>query len=73
MKKFLTRAEAAKYLTEELGVPTAAGTLQKLASVGGGPPYRVAGRNAIYARADLDAWVELKPVRQSATGAGAQV
>ena len=65
-KRFFTRVEAAAYLTQQ-GLPIAAGTLQKLASVGGGPKYRVVGRNALYEPAELDAWVEHSPVWQSAT------
>ena len=56
-KKYLTRAEAADYLSSA-GFPTAKSSLQKFAVHGGGPVYRVFGRNALYTRADLDAWVE---------------
>lgn len=70
LKKYLTRSEAAQYLTER-GARTAKGTLQKLASVGGGPVYRVFGRNALYRPEDLDAWVDSKPDQQSARQRGA--
>ena len=58
-KRYLTREEAAQYLTD-LGVGIAATTLQKMASEGGGPAYRVIGRKALYKPAELEAWVDLK-------------
>ena len=42
--KFLTRAEAAQYLTEQRGLPTAKTTLQKWVTTGGGPVYRRFGK-----------------------------
>lgn len=66
-KKYLKRAEASEYL-ERQGITVAAGTLQKLACVGGGPAYRVIGRNALYTPADLEAWIAGHESRQSATG-----
>lgn len=56
-KLYLDRAEAAAYLTEK-GVRTAKGTLQKLATVGGGPDYQKFGNRAIYTASGLDTWVE---------------
>lgn len=41
-KPLVTRAECAELLTDE-GYPTTKGTLQKLASVGGGPEYQIFG------------------------------
>ncbi len=58
--RFYTRPEAADYLTNERGLPTAKTTLQKLASIGGGPKYRRFGNRSVYLQADLDAWVEDK-------------
>jgi hypothetical protein len=52
----MRRADAARYVRENHGIPCAAATLAKLASVGGGPAFRRAGRFPIYARDDLDAW-----------------
>ena len=52
----LRRAEAADYLYEQHGIRRAVGTLAKLAVVGGGPRFRVAGRTPLYAPADLDAF-----------------
>jgi hypothetical protein len=42
--KYLTRAEAARYLTEVRGLPTTKGTLQKKATTGGGPDYDIYGQ-----------------------------
>jgi hypothetical protein len=50
------RTAASAYLREKWGVERAPGTLAKLAVVGGGPPFRKAGRIPLYAPADLDAW-----------------
>lgn len=56
-RPFLTRAEAAAFLTEN-GYPVGKGTLQKIASTGGGPVYRIFGNRALYAPSDLLAWAE---------------
>ena len=53
--KFLTRAEAAAHLTER-GLHITKGTLQKFASVGGGPAYFRFGNRAVYDPQALDAW-----------------
>lgn len=52
----LRRAEAATYLLETHGIRRAVGTLAKLAVVGGGPRFRVAGRTPLYTSDDLDDW-----------------
>jgi hypothetical protein len=57
--RFLDRRESAEYLTER-GLKTSWRTLQKLATVGGGPLYRVYGGRAIYTPVDLDTWAEEK-------------
>ncbi|MGX7952434.1 hypothetical protein ACWPM1_07680 [Tsuneonella sp. HG249] len=49
------RREAADYLTER-GMKTSWRTLQKLATVGGGPCYRIFGNRALYTEGDLDDW-----------------
>ncbi|MBL8419313.1 MAG: hypothetical protein JNK92_01640 [Dechloromonas sp.] len=70
--RFLTRAEAAQYLTEQLGLPTAKTTLQKWVTNGGGPVYRRFGKYAVYAVPDLDTWADGKlttPRCSSSTGA----
>ena len=59
-KHYLDRREAADYLTGTRGLKTSWRTLQKLATTGGGPVYRVFGIRAVYVQADLDAWVAAK-------------
>jgi hypothetical protein len=56
-KEYLTRPEAAEYLTEK-GLPTSKNTLQKLATVGGGPGYSLWGNKA--QPRQLDTWAESK-------------
>lgn len=58
--RLLRRKQAARYLTETHGVPTAPQTLAKLATVGGGPLYRKFGRFPLYDVNDLDNWVAHK-------------
>jgi len=57
--RFLTREESANYLTKR-GLPVSRNTLQKWATVGGGPVYRRFGNRAVYTVADLNTWVEQK-------------
>jgi hypothetical protein len=59
MKKFLTRKEAAAYLTEQ-GLPTSPNTLQKWATTGGGAEYQRYGNRALYTPPKLDTWAEKK-------------
>ena len=66
--KFLRRKDAADYLKSCYGVG-ARRTLDKLATVGGGPPFTKIGGAACYAIADLDAWVESRSVAKHATNA----
>ena len=56
---YLTRPEAADYLTQR-GFPVAKATLQKYATVGGGPLYRRFGARVLYHPDDLDAWAKAK-------------
>jgi hypothetical protein len=56
---FMTRDESAKYLTER-GLPVSRNTLQKWATVGGGPIYRRFGNRAVYTEADLNKWIAQK-------------
>ena len=65
--KYLRRQEAARYITTKYGTPCAYKTLAKLASIGGGPIFRKAGRIPLYAPDDLDAWAEARigPPRRS--------
>jgi hypothetical protein len=58
-KDFLTRKQSADFLTER-GLPVTSNTLQKLATVGGGPEYSIFGNRAVYKPDDLLAWAEAK-------------
>lgn len=57
--KYLSREEAAKYVTD-MGLHLTKNTLQKWVTVGGGPVYRRFGHRAVYLKEDLDAWIEKK-------------
>lgn len=57
--KYLERTEAAQYLTER-GLRVSKNTLQKWATVGGGPLYRRFGTRAVYQTCDLDEWAIAK-------------
>lgn len=69
--QYLDRREAAVYINSR-GLTYSATTLQKLATVGGGPVYRRFGNRAVYTTADLDAWIEqkLSPPRASTSEGG---
>ncbi len=56
---YLLRPESADFLTER-GFRTTKNTLQKYATTGGGPIYRIWGGRALYTRDDLLAWAEAK-------------
>lgn len=58
-RPYLSRSEAAKYASDQ-GLPVAKNTLQKYATVGGGPDYFRFGNRAIYTPAGMDAWIEKK-------------
>ena len=55
----LTRSEAAAFLTER-GYRVAYATLNKYATVGGGPVFESFGRRPLYKPTDLLAWVASK-------------
>lgn len=57
--RYLSRPEAAAFLTEH-GFPISKNTLQKMATTGGGPTYRIFGHRALYTPDDLIAWAEAK-------------
>jgi hypothetical protein len=59
-QRYLDRREASKYLTYDRGLRISRNTLQKMATLGGGPPYRVFGNRAVYSVVDLEVWVEPK-------------
>jgi hypothetical protein len=50
------RSNAARYIREKYGMPCSVAWLAKLACLGGGPVYRLAGRFPVYAVEDLDVW-----------------
>jgi hypothetical protein len=52
----LRRQGAAQYLADVHGQPCAPKTLARLASQGGGPPFRKAGKYPLYEPDDLDEW-----------------
>ena len=58
-EKRLNRKEAADYLTAR-GYRTAAATLAKMATLGGGPVYESFGRTPLYKPTDLLAWIASK-------------
>ena len=55
-KPYLTRQEAADYLSER-GLLIAKNTLQRYATTGGGPEYCIFGNRALYTPEVLDRWV----------------
>lgn len=55
-KLFLRRHEAAAYLTDTIGLPTARNSLNRMASQGGGPTFHRAGRIPLYSVDDLNEW-----------------
>lgn len=54
-EQFLSRKEAARYLTE-MGFPISWRTLANLVSRGGGPKFRLWGDIAQYRPDDLERW-----------------
>jgi hypothetical protein len=71
-KQYLDRAEAAAYLTER-GLRISKTTLQKFATIGGGPEYQRFGLRAVYTSVCLDAWAanKLSAPRRSTSKAAA--
>lgn len=57
-KPRLRRSEVPGYLMEKHGIPIAMATLNKMATVGGGPAMRYAGRIPLYDVEDLDRWAD---------------
>lgn len=64
--QYLTRTEAAAYVRDH-GLPCAARTLAKLATIGGGPEYQRFGARAVYTPAALDAWIASRMSRRVRT------
>jgi hypothetical protein len=54
--KYRNRKQASLYLMETWGLKRSPNYLAKLAVVGGGPAFRKANRDALYADEDLDAY-----------------
>ena len=68
--RYLRRGAAGEYLKTKFGFGSAR-SLAKLATMGGGPVYRRAGRLIIYLPADLDEWATAKISEpQSSTSQG---
>jgi hypothetical protein len=55
-RAFLTRFQVAEAL-EACGIPLSYDTLATKATRGGGPPFRIFGKSAVYQWADVIAWV----------------
>ena len=68
----LRRTEASSYLKESWGINRTAGTLAKLAVIGGGPRFQLAGRIPLYPENELDRWAEsiLSPLKSSTSDRG---
>lgn len=60
LQKYLDRREAAEYLTIQRGLHVTRNTLQKFATIGGGPIYRRFGTRAVYTVDDLNTWADAK-------------
>jgi hypothetical protein len=69
----LRRSAVPDYLMEKHGIPIAVATLNKLASIGGGPAMQYAGRIPLYRPEDLDAWAEQRLSAPVASTAGRAV
>ena len=66
-ERLLCRREAAAFLCDR-GYRVAVATLNKWATIGGGPKFRKFGRRPLYAPSDLLAWAEERttaPVRST--------
>lgn len=67
-KPRLRRSEVPAYLLDQHGIPIATTTLNKMATVGGGPAITYAGRIPLYDIEELDKWAAerlQKPVRST--------
>jgi hypothetical protein len=65
----LRRSEVPDYLLQKHGIPIALATLNKLATIGGGPEMEYCGRIPLYTPEALDAYAAerlSKPVRSTA-------
>lgn len=68
----LRRADASTYLKEKWGIDRKPATLAKLATLGGGPKFKKAGRFPLYPENELDAWAQsiLSPLKASTSERG---
>jgi hypothetical protein len=69
----LRRSEASLYLKERWGIDRKPSTLAKIACLGGGPKFELAGRFPLYPEPELDAWAQstLSPLKSSTSDTGA--
>jgi hypothetical protein len=58
-ERYLNRGEAADYLTDR-GLRISKLTLQKMATIGGGPEYQIFGNRAVYLSSRLDTWADAR-------------
>ena len=72
MRTALRRAEAAKYITDNYGIPCSTGTLANYATADTGPEFKLAGRFPIYSTHDLDAWAQSRISAPRRSGAEAR-
>jgi hypothetical protein len=56
----LRRKDVPAYLADKHGIDIAVSTLNKLASIGGGPVMQYSGRIPLYRLHDLDEWAEAR-------------
>jgi hypothetical protein len=68
MQRYVQRAEAARYLTENW-FPISEQTLANLARRGGGPVFQKAGKLPVYTPKNLDSWARSKLSRPVTTNA----
>lgn len=72
VKQYLSRADAAEFLSEQ-GLPISASTLAKLAVVGGGPPFAKFMSRALYQPEDLQEWAARKLSQKRKTTSAAEI
>lgn len=66
----IRRKDVPAYLAEQHGIPIAIGTLNKLATIGGGPAMQYVGRIPLYHVEELDRWAQAKLSAPVASTAG---
>jgi hypothetical protein len=70
----LRRADAARYFSTRYGFPCSKAWMAKLACIGGGPEFLLAGKFPVYPVESLDAWAQarLSTPRRSTSDVGAR-